>query len=75
LLSMLMVLKCLRLACARWWKRQMWCSRCISVKTPLGRAWSAARALPRHAGHVCTWAPGECDPPLLPLPSLTGHGF
>jgi hypothetical protein len=30
-----------------------------AVKTSLGRAWSAARALPRHAGQVCTWASGE----------------
>jgi hypothetical protein len=30
-----------------------------AVKTSLGRAWSAARALPRHAGQVCTWATGE----------------
>jgi hypothetical protein len=30
-----------------------------AVKSSLGRAWSAARALPRHAGQVCTWATGE----------------
>jgi hypothetical protein len=29
---------------------KVWCSRCSSVKTSLSRAWSAARALPRHAG-------------------------
>jgi hypothetical protein len=73
LLSMLRTLKCLRFSCARRWKRQVWCSRCISVKSSLGCAWSAARALPRHAGQVCTWAPGECVPPLLPLPFLSGH--
>jgi hypothetical protein len=26
------------------------------VKSSLGRAWSAVRELPRHAGQVCTWA-------------------
>jgi hypothetical protein len=50
-----------------------------AVKTSLGRAWSAARALPRHAGQVCYGASGECDLPLLSLPSpfasLTGHGL
>jgi hypothetical protein len=30
-----------------------------AVKTSLGRAWSVVRALPRHAGQVCTWASGE----------------
>jgi hypothetical protein len=30
-----------------------------AVKSSLGRAWSATRALPRHAGQVCTWATGE----------------
>jgi hypothetical protein len=30
-----------------------------AVKTSLSRAWSAARALPRHACQVCTWASGE----------------
>jgi hypothetical protein len=39
-----------------------------AVKSSLGRAWSAARALPCHAGQVCTWATGE--PLLLPLPLL-----
>jgi hypothetical protein len=39
-----------------------------AVKSSLGRAWSAARALPRHAGQVCTWATGE--PLLLPIPLL-----
>jgi hypothetical protein len=63
LLCILRVLKCLRYACALWWKRQMWCSRCLSVKSPLSRAWSAARALPHHAGQVCTWAPGEWSSP------------
>jgi hypothetical protein len=31
----------------------------VAVKTTLGRAWSAARALPHHASQVCTWATGE----------------
>jgi hypothetical protein len=35
-----------------------------AVKASLGCAWSAARALPHHAGQVCTWATGE---PLLLL--------
>jgi hypothetical protein len=39
-----------------------------AVKTSLGRAWSAVRALPRHAGQVCTWATGELL--LLPLHPL-----
>jgi hypothetical protein len=39
-----------------------------AVKSSLNRAWSAARALPRHAGQVCTWATGE--PLLLSLPLL-----
>jgi hypothetical protein len=75
LLSTLRVLKCLRPASARRWKRQMWCSWCITVKSPLGRAWSAARALPRHAGQVCTWAPGKCDLPLVSLSSLPSHAL
>jgi hypothetical protein len=29
------------------------------VKSSSGRAWLAARALPRHAVQVCTSAPGE----------------
>jgi hypothetical protein len=33
--------------------------RCTTVKSSLGHAWSAARALPRHAGQVCTWASSE----------------
>jgi hypothetical protein len=40
------------------------------VKTSLGRAWSAAWALPCHVGQVCTWASGECGSSPLPLPSL-----
>jgi hypothetical protein len=40
------------------------------VKSSSGRAWLAARALPRHASQVCTWASGECGSPPLPLPSL-----
>jgi hypothetical protein len=40
------------------------------VKTFLGRAWSAVRALPRHAGQVCTWASGKCGSSPLPLSSL-----
>jgi hypothetical protein len=59
------VLECLRPASARRWKRQMWCSRCITVKSPLGRAWSAARALPRHAGQVCTWVSSEWSSPSI----------
>jgi hypothetical protein len=42
-----------------------------AVKSSLGRAWSAARALPRHAGQVCTWVTGESL--LLPLPLLLFH--
>jgi hypothetical protein len=30
-----------------------------AVKTSLGHAWSVPRALPRHAGQVCTWVSGE----------------
>jgi hypothetical protein len=29
------------------------------MKSSLGRAWLAARALPRHVGQVSTWAMGE----------------
>jgi hypothetical protein len=42
-----------------------------AVKTSLGRAWSAAWALPRHAGQVCTWASGE----LLLLLSTFCYSF
>jgi hypothetical protein len=37
------------------------------VKSSPGRAWLAARALPRHASQVSTWAIGE----KLLLPSAT----
>jgi hypothetical protein len=47
-----------------------------AVKSSPGRAWSAARALPRHAGQVCTWTTGEhsffSSPPSASLP---GHGL
>jgi hypothetical protein len=46
-----------------------------AVKTSLGRAWSAARALPRHANQVCSGASGKCDPSLLSSPSFPGHAL
>jgi hypothetical protein len=49
-----------------------------SVKSSPGRAWLAARALPRHASKVSTWAIGEQF--ILPsatvyssMAAVTGH--
>jgi hypothetical protein len=53
------MLKCLSSASFTGGNAKLWCSQCNSVKSSLGRAWSAARALPRYAGQVCTWASGE----------------
>jgi hypothetical protein len=44
----------------RRWKHPWWGAPCAAtmpppVKSSPGRAWSAARALPRHAGQVGTW--------------------
>jgi hypothetical protein len=69
LLSMPSKLKCSSYTSSRRWKCQVWCSRCVSVKPTLGHAWSAARALPRHAGQVCAGASGECVLLFLSLPS------
>jgi hypothetical protein len=75
LLCILSMLKCLSYSSFRRWKRQVWCSQCASVMSTLGCAWSAARALPRHAGQVCSGASGKCGLSLLSLPSLPSHAL